>query len=404
MGVEIAPCSTLDELGSALSPFWQYFGGQPAPAEVERLASVLEVQRMFSARENGAVVGGAGAYSLELTVPGGTVRAAGTTMVGVLPTHRRRGIMRSMMRAQIDDAHSRGEPLAILWPSEESIYGRFGYGMASLAGELDIPKSACGFIRPCESRAEVRLLHEAESHDALFEIYEQVRRQSVGMISRSPAWWKSRQLFDSEYGRAGGARLNCALVALDGKPQAYALYRLQQLFEGGTTAGHVRVIEALSTTSEATREVWRFLLEIDWVAGVKAALLPLDHPLFFLLARPRMMRFRVSDALWVRLVDVQAALSARKLADADPIVIAVVDEFCPWNEGHYRVGPDGVERTAADADIVLNVDCLASTFLGGFRFAQLAAAGRLEARTAGALSRADALFSTDRAPWCPEIF
>jgi predicted acetyltransferase len=404
MSITIAPCASVEEMAAALAPIWHYFGGRPTAEDTERFSHTLEFARMHAARENGATIGGAGAFTYELTVPGGTVRAAGVTVVGVFPTHRRRGILRAMMRAQLDDIRMRGEPVAYLWASEETIYGRFGYGMASLCGEVEIPKPASAFTRPFEPRAGIRLLDEKEAFEPFRQIYERVRVEYPGMFSRTEDWWRIRRLSDPESRRQGGGVLNRALLTLDGKPEGYALYRVNQQFEPGGTAGAVLVIEAIGATPEATRELWRFLLDVDWVAKVKASLLPVDHPLFFLLARPRQMKFRVGDALWVRLVDVQAALAARRLNAGDPVVFAVADPFCQWNEGCHRVGAGAVEKTDAAPDLAVDVNALGSAYLGGFTFTQLARAGRIEELRPGALARADALFATDRAPWCPEIF
>ena len=155
---------------------------------------------------------------------------------------------------------------------------------------------------------------------------------------------------------------------------------------------------------EATRKIWRYLLDIDWMDRVRAHLLPRDHELFLLLRDPRWLRFDQRDGLWVRLVDVEAALNARRYKPGKPVVVEVLDELCPWNAGRFRVGPEGAERTDDDAEIVLPVAALGSVYLGGFGFAELARAGRLEEVKGGALDRADALFRADRYPWCPEIF
>lgn len=404
MSIVVTPCTSVDELSGALSPIIHYFGGRPTAEDLERFGRIMDIQRMHAAREDGAIVGGAGAFTFELTVPGGTVRAAGVTVVGVWPTHRRRGILRAMMRAQLDDVHERGEPVAYLWASEETIYGRFGYGMASLCGEIDLPKHATTFARPFESRGQARMLDEKEAFEPISQVYDRVRRAYPGMFARTEEWWRARRLADPESRRQGGGVLNRVLLTLDGKPEGYALYRMHQTLEGGISTGFLSVIEAIGATPEATREIWRLLLDVDWIAHVKAYQLPIDHPLFFLLARPRLMRFRAGDALWVRLVDVQAALAARTIGSGPPVVVEVADPFCPWNEGRYAIGEGGVARTRDAADIALEVSALGSVYLGGFSFAQLARAGRLEELREGALARADALFSCDRAPWCPEVF
>ena len=138
---------------------------------------------------------------------------------------------------------------------------------------------------------------------------------------------------------------------------------------------------------------------------MKTWLLPVDHPLLLLVAEPRRLRWSVRDALWVRLVDVGAALAARAYAATDPVVLEVVDEFCPWNHGRWRVSAAAVERTSAAADLSADVTALGSVYLGGFSWMQLARSLRVTELQPGGLARADALFTRhDPAPWCPEIF
>ncbi len=404
MSVVVTPCTSLDDLSAALTPIIHYFGARPTAEDIERWSRTIDISRMHAARVDDRIVGGAGAFSFELTVPGGTVPAAGVTVVGVLPTHRRRGILRAMMRAQLDDVRERGEPVAYLWASEETIYRRFGYGMASVSGEIDLPRSANAYARPFEPRGEARMVDEKEALEPFSEIYDAVRRETPGMFARPRVWWEARRLPDPESRRHGGGVMNRVLLTFGGKPAGYALYRFNQRLEGGVSMGSVSVLEAMGTTFEATREIWRLLLDIDWTSRLTAFALPIDHPLFFLLARPRAMRFRLGDALWVRLVDVEKALASRSLGEGAPVVFEVSDEFCPWNAGRYAVGGRGVERTTAAAEIALDVNALGSVYLGGFGFGQLHRAGRIEELRAGAVARADALFPRGRAPWCTEIF
>ena len=224
------------------------------------------------------------------------------------------------------------------------------------------------------------------------------------MFSRSEEWWRARRLADPESRRQGGGVLHRVVLTIDDRPEGYALYRVNQRFEGGVTAGHLDVVEAVGSSLEATREIWRLLLDLDWVDRVKAYQLPPDHPLFFLLARPRSMRYRMGDALWVRMVDVVAGLSARNLGLGDPVVIEISDPICPWNAGRFEIGGGGVQKTSRPADLTLEIDALGSIYLGGISVSQLVRAGRIEERREGAAVRADALFRHDPAPWCPEIF
>jgi predicted acetyltransferase len=198
--------------------------------------------------------------------------------------------------------------------------------------------------------------------------------------------------------------MQCAVVQSSGTPTAYALYRLNIAFDRGVQTGSVEVLEAMGDSPEATRTLWRFLLDIDWMARVRAYLLPVDHPLLLLAAEPRRLRVNVRDGLWVRLVDVGRALAGRAYATEDTVVVDVTDPFCPWNDGRWSIGPGGVARTDHARDLVCDVTALGSVYLGGFTWGQLAQAGRVEEVRRGGLRRADALFRTERAPWCPEIF
>jgi predicted acetyltransferase len=360
---------------------------------------------MHAAREDGAIVGGAGVFPFELSIPGGIVRCAGVTVVGVYPTHRRRGILRAMMRAQLDDIHARGEPLAALWASEETIYGRFGYGMASLTGEISLAREHAEFAYPLEPRGRVRILEPSEALELLPVVWERTLGQTPGMFRRERLWWENRVVDDPLERRDGSGPKRFALLELDGEPQAYAIYRHNPKWDEGSSAARLGVVEAIGATPRGTAEIWRFLLDIDWQASISADLLPIDHPLFFLLAKPRRMKYRLGDGIWVRVVDVGAALSARSYAHDGEVVFEVADAFAPWNEGRWKLRGGSCERTDDDADLRCDVTALGSVYLGGFTFADLARGLRVEELREGAIDRADSIFRrTAVAPWCPEIF
>lgn len=235
-------------------------------------------------------------------------------------------------------------------------------------------------------------------------VWDRVAAEIPGMFGRTPAWWQSRTLVDPDWRRSGGGELQCVVLEADGGPVAYALYRINLTFDRGVSASSVIVVEAMGDSPRATQAVWRYLLDMDWIARVRGGLLPLDHPLLLLAAEPRQLRFGVRDGVWVRLVDVRAALSARAYAASGRVVVDVTDGFCPWNAGRWRIGEGGAERTSADPDLRCDVTALGAVYLGGFTWAQLARALRVEASRPDALASADALFRTDRAPWCAEIF
>jgi predicted acetyltransferase len=404
MSFEVRPVRDLEEYKGAFLAIGQYFGAVPTEERMQRSVDQVTLQRMHGAWSDGAIVGGAAAFTFNLTVPGGDLPTAGVSIVGVYPTHRRRGVLRSLMRAQLDDVHDRGEPVAALWASEEPIYGRFGYGIASFCGEITLAREYTSFAQPFEPEGTLRLLEPEEALETLPSAFERIRVEWPGMFSRNRLWWEDREIADPEDRREGAGPKRWVAYERDGSIDGYAAYRHKPGWEQGTTTAELRVVEALGTSPEALRDLWGYLLAVDWIATVKAWLLPPDHPLFLLLATPRRMRYRMGDALWVRLVDVGAALSGRRYSEEGKIVLEVADEFCPWNEGRWKLEDGAAERTDDEPDLRLPVQSLASAFMGGISFATLARAGRVEEVTDGALARADGLFRWDRHPWCPEIF
>jgi predicted acetyltransferase len=225
------------------------------------------------------------------------------------------------------------------------------------------------------------------------------------MFARTETWWETRNLSDPPDRRQGGGEKNALVLELDGEPSGYALYRIHTKFESGAAAGHVDVVEALADGPVATRELWRVLLDMDWKATLKGYRLPIDHPLLHQLTYPRRMQLRVGDGLWVRLVEVGAALSARAYGDEGPVVLEVGDVFLPENAGRWRIAGGSVERTDEDADLALDVGELGAAYLGGFTFGELVRAGTVRELREGAAARADAVFLTDSPkPWCVEIF
>jgi predicted acetyltransferase len=399
--IEVRACAP-EEVRGAFDPIWHYFGGRAKEEDVERFAPILPAERVHAAFDDGKIVGGAGAYLFDTTVPGGAqVPTAGVMAVGVLPTHRRRGALTKLMQRQLADAHERGEPLATLFASEGAIYSRFGYGLASLAGTIDLPKEHA-LLWDDEPIGRARILESEEATlELLPPIYDRVQSETVGMLTRTADWWKVRRLFQRP-GRSGGEQVRVA-IDVDGALEAYALYRLDFAARNMVAETKLEVGEALGTSPRALAAIWRYLLGIDWVARIEAFWLPLDHPLFLWLREPRRASFTVVEALWARLVDVGAALAARSLGEGS-LVLDVRDEFCPWNTARWQIRNGAVARTTTEADVVLGASELGSAYLGGFTFDQLLRAGRIEELKPRGVERADALFHTARQPWSPELF
>ncbi|MBW3595336.1 MAG: GNAT family N-acetyltransferase [Actinobacteria bacterium] len=383
------------------------FGAEMRASDIPNFERKIDIDRMHAAFDDDQIVGTAGVFPFRFTIPGNVVDAAGVTMVGVLPSHRRRGILRSMMETQMRDAHDRDEHIAVLWASEESIYQRFGYGLASNQGHVNIERDRAAFLDDQGPIGRVRMVPADERLKVLPSIYEQIRKDTPGMYERSLTWWEVHSFYDPEHLRHGATPYFCAVVELDGEPSGYVVYRMKSRWADDTTpASVVEVHEALATSPDATREVWRYVFGIDLVQRITAYYLPADWPVFLMVPEPRRLRFSFSESLWLRIVDIEGALADRSYAAETALTFEVVDEFCPWNTGRWKLdtATARVERTEDEPDLALKVNALAGPYLGGFTFTELAAAGRVTELTPGALERADAAFHTPRKPWCPENF
>jgi predicted acetyltransferase len=391
------------ELRAAMVAANTAFGSELVEADYERERVMLPTGRAHVAFDGGAPVGLAGAYAFDLSIPGGALPCAGVTWVGVLPTHRRRGILREFMSRQLEDVYAWGEPIAALWASESSIYGRFGYGQAAQGVRMEAESRRFAFRDDPGPRGSWRLIDAGEALERLPSVYERFRAGRAGLLSRNEHWWRDHRLADPEHWRRGASPKFNAALELDGELAAYAVYRVKEEWERGFPIGTVRVLEAFATSPTAERELWRYLAGIDLTTTVDVFSVDPASPLPLLVRDPRSLRLQLGDGLWLRLVDLEAALRARSYAEGEPVVLRVRDELCPWNEGSYRVGPS-VDRTDDAADLELDVADLASVYLGAFGFLALARADRVRELTPGALDRASGLFRTPLPPFCPEVF
>lgn len=394
-----------DEFRAAVETNSAAFGEEIHDDDFPRFRAWMPLDRMLSAWDGGRPVGLTASYPFELTVPGGTIAAAGVTWVGVLPTHRRRGVLRELMRRQLDDVRERGEPVAILWASEARIYGRYGYGVATRNVRMHAERGAFALRDDAGARGRVRLVDADEAFERFPPLYERVRAGRAGMLSRTEEWWRLAKLADAEHWREGASRKYFALLDLDGEPAGYAIYRVASKWsEDGTPNGEVRVHEAFGLTPAATAELWRFIFGIDLVVRVRADGADPATPLFLMVEDTRRLHLSWNDGIWLRLLDLEAALRARDLRAGEPVVLEVRDDRFPANAGRWALASDGPSRTDGDADVEIDVRDLASAYLGAFSFEELAVAGRARQFRPGGLAKASALFAAPLAPWCPEEF
>jgi predicted acetyltransferase len=325
--------------------------------------------------------------------------------IGVIPGHTRRGHLAKMMRLLLDDAHAAGEPVAMLWASEGAIYGRFGFGIATRAVRYDVQLDRVALRRDValpDALPSVRAV--ADALDPMRAVHDRVRVARPGMLDRRGAWW-DRRTYDPEHRRDGAGPLRAAVQpGPDGEPAGYALYAGKASWDDLGPAGSVTVRELVAETPEARAGLWRFLLGLDLMRTLQWRLAPDHDPLTHLLAGNDAVNRRAGDGLFVRLLDVGAALSARTYAADVDVVLEVDDPFCPWNSGRHRLRDGRCERTDDPADLALGAEALGSIYLGGTPLTALAGAGRVRELRPGALQDAATAFRGSVEPWCPEIF
>lgn len=358
--------------------------------------------RTFGAFDGDRQVGTTMSFPSSLTVPGGAILpAAGVTYVGVRSDYRRRGALTGMMRTQLEDVAARGEVFAALHASEPVIYGRFGYGVGTVARTIKV------FSQRAELRPEVpvsgtvRLLDKDEVMPALRAAYPGVQPTRAGLMGRSPQWWTlayERRL-TTDY------LLVAAHFTPAGEVDGWVAYRPADDDSDDPRANSgLRVLDFQSADQGAANDLWRYLVNVDLIDDVIAYFRPVDDPLEAMLVNSYAVRSEDDEELWLRIVDLPAALAARTYGDAAPVVVEVVDSLLPGNSGRYWIGPHGTQRTGAAPALTMTTDVLAMLYLGTWRASTLAAIGRITVADPAALPAADRLFAVDRPAWNGSLF
>jgi predicted acetyltransferase len=367
----------------------------------------LDVDRTLAVFDDDAIVATAAAFTFELTVPGHTlVPTAGVTMVGVHPTHRRRGLLVRMMEEQLADVVERSEPLAVLTASESAIYGRFGYGLATFSTFWSLPTEGTSFARPSTASGRFRLLDPPTALAVVPALYDEARRRQVGEVTRSEKW------FAHTFGERVGKKPRPFTVVHEseaGHVDGFARYRIKDDWPGGIASNTLEVLDLFAADHESEAALWQFLVDIDLVGTVRGNGRPTDEPLRWRLADPRRLQVeQVTDHLWVRVVDPAVALAARTYGCDDHLVVELTDPFLPANEGRWSIAgsADGAEvrRTDADADLAMSAPELGALYLGGVSATTLQRADRITELAPGAIERADRFFASAPAPWCSTDF
>ncbi|MFJ1767119.1 GNAT family N-acetyltransferase [Amycolatopsis sp. NPDC088138] len=361
--------------------------------------SAYEMDRnLLAVTADGRPVGTTGAYSFELTLPGEIiVPVSGVTGVGVLPSHRRQGVLTAMMRHQLADLRARGEFLSVLLASEALIYRRFGYGPATYTSRLTVPRHRAAFRAREDVTGSVELLRREQCVELLEDVYDRYRRAQPGALSRPHRWWASGA---GQPPIAPAPRFVALHRDADGVPDGYASYSV--------TDGTLTVDETITTDDAVFTALARFVLGHDLVTQVVFKQVPPGHPLRWQLADFRAGEVSDdTDWLWVRLLDVPRALTARGWSTDGELVLDV-DDPALGERGRYlltvRDGKADCVLTDREPDLSLDVSDLGSVYLGGTTPSVLVRAGHVRAHHPGAAALADTLFRGERTPHCLHWF
>ncbi|MEU2199513.1 GNAT family N-acetyltransferase [Isoptericola sp. NPDC019482] len=396
----------------------------PAPQSVDELLAIpspLSWDRTVAVEADGfdGLAGIHASYPFaHFPVPGGELPTAGLTWVSVHPQHRRRGLLTAMMGEHLSRCRERGEPLSALFAAEAAIYGRFGYGKAADDLRVTVPRGAELRDVPGADEHTVRFEHaDRDRHGDLVDRLHRAAGAAAGGPGLNRPGWATRETpelqaafwDDPPFLREGRESRRMVVVERDGEPRGYARFRRKLDWEVPGPRGSVSVGEAVAVDAAAARALWGVLLDVDLMSTTEPFLLPVDDPLTHLLVDVRAATPRVADNVWVRLVDVPAALAGRRFqADVD-VVLGITDPRLPDNAGSWHLratafGDATCERTDAAPDLELDVRELGAAYLGGTSLATLAGAGLVTERSADAVARTSAAFGWPVAPACSWVF
>lgn len=380
-----------------------------SPQAVESFLEVAPLATMLVAVDGGRFVATFASRDFDLALPGGaSAPMAGATMVTVLPTHRRRGLLTALIERHLAQAVERGQVLAGLRASEETIYGRFGYGSAAPCYALHLPAGAVSVPAPAPGgeRLGLRLVTADEAATLLPAAYDRHWRSYAGLLSRSPAWWRERLIGDPEHRRRGATARRHVVTERGGVVTGWASYRQRDSWSAGDADGSVEVEDLLAFDDEARRALWHYLTHVDLYPNVAWAECPLDDPIFLEVDRPRRLVVRRHDTLWLRLLDPVRAFEARRYERDGAVTLAVTDPL-GIAAGTWRLTVEGgraeCRPAAGPAEVTLDCRAAGAAYLGGVPVLTLTRAGWAEG-AADAVARLDGMLRTARAPWSPEHF
>jgi predicted acetyltransferase len=401
MALEVRTITDAEVMAFRETVFATFGAGPEVDEDGEaRHRAILPIAQSWAAFDGSTMVATAGTFDLAIGVPGGgTLPMAGLTMVSVRPTHRRRGLLKALMRLHFDDARARNYAISGLWASEAAIYGRFGYGLASYCDVYDIT-NAHSLVVAGASFDDVEWVEEPRARELLPAIYARATAARPGALRRDDVWWRERRFLETPWSRAGASTRRHVLARRGNDYVGYLVYRQRTAWTDGTSNGRVEINELLAVDPRAEASLWKFALSVDLFPNVGWWNTPADCALPWLVPDMRRIKSRRGDGLWLRIEDVPAALASRRYGADGTLRIGVGG----WTyELEVADGAARCAQTSKDPSISCDIQALATLFLGCAPATTLANASRVRG-DAAAIALADRMFASAVAPWCPEVF
>jgi predicted acetyltransferase len=362
--------------------------------------ALVEPGQAWAAFDGSTVVATTATYNLDISVPGGNaLPMAGLTMVTVRPSHRRRGLLRQLIQRHFDDARERGAPISGLWASEASIYGRFGYGLAAFCDVYDIANAHALRIAD-RAFDDLEWIDEARAREVLPPIYARAIANRPGALRRTDVWWRERRFLETGWARGGASKRRHVVARRGDTLVGYVAFRQRGKFANGQPDGQLEINELIAVDPRAEATLWKLALSVDLFPNVSYWNAPADDPLPWLVDDFRRIKRRRGDNLWLRIEDVPTTLERRTYLRDGVLRLGVGSSTYELavESGRARCTP-----TTKPADIECDVPTLGTLYLGCVTATQLARAERVRGEHK-ALLLADAMFATELAPWCPEVF
>jgi len=400
--------ATSEDWNAVSDVLFASFHESPDEITIAAERKTWEPERAVVAELDGTIRGHASSFTRDLAVPGATVPTAHVTMISVDATHRRQGLLNTMIDMLHQDAAEHGEPIAALWASEGGIYQRYGYGLASQRAAVGGLSAEVRWREPGDgTRPRLRAVPPTDTAP-MREVYERVWRDRPGHSSRNDAWW-GYITTDSDELRDGATPIRAVIHDDEhGRPDGYLLWRVKKEWNDLGHDGTVRVLELIAENPLAYRALWEFVLAVDLTRHFFQFFAAPDEPIVTAVTDPRRLGMKISDALYVRILDLPAALRARRYAAPVDVVLEVSDPRIPANAGRWRLRADGdsvsCDRTEDPADLAVPVNALGSAYLGGISLARMAAAGGVTELRPGTLAAASTAFGWARLPSSLDIF